>query len=217
MFHIWWHRVKLFLGWGSLVALVWGILETTLSEAVLGADRAAALHGSAAGTFLAYARLGVVCAAWPCLTVDAFLRRYTELKELAVALALFPVTTPVYFLIWGRQRLQPLEAVYHDQFCRRCLAESEADEAGSTVTLNLLFGSRFLGSRRRCPTCGSTVRTLWYLWGLPLFPRASYRVLYVAEGRYLSRRAALDHLNVALVYGLGLAVGIPLIIWLARQ
>ncbi len=87
--------------------------------------------------------------------------------------------------------LDELNFIRQTGFCRRCYAATTDESPGSTFTINVLFGFRFLGWSGECPRCESVERTLWFLFVIPLLPLGKYRIKYVTEGllnsRYIGR------------------------------
>ncbi len=83
----------------------------------------------------------------------------------------------------------------HPKFCDACVAQTGSDQMGGTFTVNLILGTRLMGSSNRCPTCYSVVKRKWLWIGVPLFPvSAKYRVLYQTPKRYFSRKLKVDNL-----------------------
>ena len=131
------------------------------------------------------------------LVVDAFRREYDNPKALPVAVALaglisIGLTSIVYYAIWGWLPTKREHALA-ERFCSSCAAESHDWPAPGTFTVNGVFGTRLIGRASPCDTCGSSVKTLWFVFLLPLIPFGSYRVLPVGgasfvRSQYLSRR-----------------------------
>jgi hypothetical protein len=73
-------------------------------------------------------------------------------------------------------------------FCSSCVEATTPESAGNLIQVNGC-GRGFYGSRDRCPTCGSVVRTKCFcILLIPLIPLERYRVLHIGSTRYLSRR-----------------------------
>lgn len=73
-------------------------------------------------------------------------------------------------------------------FCPACAAESTDETARPSVTVNGI-GFHMYGSRDRCPTCNSVIRTqaLCVLY-VPVWFFGKYRVRYTGTHSYLSRK-----------------------------
>jgi hypothetical protein len=131
------------------------------------------------------------------LVVDAFMREYDNPKALPIGIAMaglisIGLLSIVYYAIWGWLPTKREHALA-ERFCNSCAAESHDWPAPGTFTLNGVFGTRLIGRAAPCETCGSTVKTLWFVFLLPLIPFGSYRVLPVGStsfvrAEYLSRR-----------------------------
>ncbi len=86
-------------------------------------------------------------------------------------------------------------------FCQRCVAETTDESPGSVSTINGI-GTALQGTRWKskgldpCPYCGSVVQQKWRMFGFPVKPLGSYRILYVKQGllgsRYYGRRLKND-------------------------
>jgi hypothetical protein len=72
-------------------------------------------------------------------------------------------------------------------FCEKCLSETTDQSAGSTFTLNFVFGTRLMGKKDPCQICGSVVASVWIWFLFPIFETGRYRVIYMDDGKYLSR------------------------------
>ena len=109
---------------------------------------------------------------------------------IAVAMAgvlTFGFLTVVYYLIWG---WRPLIAEFTFDYCDLCLDETEefAEEL-SLVTVNFVNGGRLIGRSERCLECGSEIRThCFFIFGIPLFSKGSFRVLVPGRDLVLLRR-----------------------------
>ncbi|MEO1996055.1 MAG: hypothetical protein ABGZ17_12345 [Planctomycetaceae bacterium] len=124
--------------------------------------------------------------------VDAIRREYEADRTLPIALAIagvfsFGLTTIAYFMVWGwRDR----HVAYKSDFCETCTGEtSEVTTDLDLTTVNFVNGGRLVGSAEQCETCGSTIKTHgFYLFGIPMFSRGSFRVQCPAMGQYMLRK-----------------------------
>ncbi len=77
-------------------------------------------------------------------------------------------------------------------FCDACRATTIAEASGDThlVRANPIFavGDTLLGRSDVCPSCGSYVARLWFVFIVPIAPVARYRVIDLGNGRFVSRR-----------------------------
>jgi hypothetical protein len=124
------------------------------------------------------------------------------------------LTSIVYYAGWGWQPTRPTSAGAQ-RFCANCIASTLDTAPPSTMTHNFV-GTQFLGGADRCRICGSTVKTLWFVFLLPLVPFSSYRILPVGEatvieGAYLGRKTNLNVTHIVLVYLIVLAILGPFI------
>jgi len=100
-------------------------------------------------------------------------------------------------------------------FCKKCQQEMGNGEPfkgseGVRVNLVLHLGTSLLGESARCDSCHSYIATKWFLFVLPVFPIASYRIsettsLETGTTVYEGRKVSLykPHLYMMLfVYGL---------------
>jgi hypothetical protein len=160
------------------------------------------------------------------LVVDAFLREYDNPKALPVAIAMaglisIGLTSIIYYAIWGWLPTKR-ERALAERFCGECAAASHDWPAPGTLTINGLFGTRLIGRASPCGTCGSTGKTLWFVFLLPLIPFGSYRVLPTGDtsfvrSEYLSRRLpSVQWSQVLPLLALAAAV-VGLIVLLARS
>jgi hypothetical protein len=114
------------------------------------------------------------------LMIDAVRRDYDGPKAWPVAIGCmgaftFGLLSIPYYLIWGRlptKREMPLAQT----FCPRCIDETLDRPAPGTGTHNAI-GSALVGRAAVCPGCGSSIKTLWIMFMIPLVPLASYRIL----------------------------------------
>ena len=164
----------------------------------------------------------VVLAIVPCcsllFTIDAIRRTYSDHQGHAIGLAIggfftLGLSSLVYYLLWGRHPLRPAAEIYGSAFCDHCLQESTDASAPSTFS-NAVTGTRLIGNVDPCPVCRSRIQTLWALVGVPLFPAGSYRVIYVAQGRYISRRTRVRWGQVIGAYVVGWIIFGPVLIWI---
>jgi hypothetical protein len=101
-------------------------------------------------------------------------------------------------------------------FCSDCLAQSTDETAGPMRTVNAM-GTMFLGWARRCQICGSLIKTAWLMFGFPLFPLGSYRVLTLEDSRYYSRRVPLQRGQVLVTWGIAYFVVIVILAIMASS
>src|SRR4051812_23531915 len=73
------------------------------------------------------------------------------------------------------------------EFCAECVSRSDDVSAGDVLSLNFI-GRSFLGSKNRCPRCGSTERNLFFFLLLPIVPLGSWKVMDVGSGRIITRK-----------------------------
>jgi hypothetical protein len=97
------------------------------------------------------------------------------------------------------------------EFCAKCTAESTEQTPGNISTINGI-GRKFYGSAEPCPTCGSTVRTLWWtLVELPMIPLGSYRYQLrnasVSRSQFWARKTQMRWGQVLKTWIVGLAIG----------
>jgi hypothetical protein len=154
--------------------------------------------------------------------VDACRREYISPREFPIALAIvgpfsFGVGTLVYYCLWG---WRDLRARYSATFCEDCLRETEEyDGALDLCTINYVNGGRLFGNAKKCATCGSTVKThCFYLFGIPLFSRGSFRVQYPEMAKCIVRKARFHWphlLNLATIPAVLLALAV--MIFMARR
>ena len=124
--------------------------------------------------------------------IDSMRREYKESRELPIALAIagvftFGLLTIPYYLIWG---WRPLSVRFGSEFCERCLQKTEefTDDL-SLATVNFVNGGRLVGNSDECSECGSVVRThCFFLFGIPLFSKGSFRVLVPERDAVLLRK-----------------------------
>lgn len=133
---------------------------------------------------------GIIAAFY--FAVDSLRREYRENRELAVAVAMVGVlsigfVTVVYYLIWG---WRPLQAEFGHEFCQHCVDETEEFTGDiSLLTIDFVNGGRLLGSSEKCPDCGSEVKThCFFVFGIPLFSKGSFRVLIPERDHVILRR-----------------------------
>lgn len=144
-------------------------------------------------TFLpmALALLGAVV-----MAIDAFRRDYDSPSAFALALALMGfitigATSAVYYILWGWMPTKRNPNV-RSTFCDRCVAETTERGAWSVYSHNFM-GTRLIGQAQRCNECGSTIKTYWVTFLLPILPLASFRVLPIdrataTASTFISRR-----------------------------
>ena len=82
--------------------------------------------------------------------------------------------------------LYPSERIGPDGFCVACSARTTSESPGGTFTFNLI-GTRLLGSRDRCPACGSIAQRKWFCFLLPVIPLGRYRIIYLEHGHWSTR------------------------------
>lgn len=133
---------------------------------------------------------GIVAAVY--FAVDSVRREYLENRELAIAVAMigvltFGFLTVVYYVVWG---WRPPEADYTFDFCDTCLeASEECGDDISLVMVNFVNGGKLIGRSERCPECGSEIRThCFFIFGIPLFSRGSFRAVVPGRDQVLLRR-----------------------------
>lgn len=106
-------------------------------------------------------------------------------------------------------------------FCGGCRASSSAPGAPSLAT-NQGIGRMFHGRAKRCEACGSSVRTLWWVFLLlPVVPLGSFRVIEFEEEAedgasstlFLSRRVPLRWTQVLLGWAATAAV-LAFLLWI---
>jgi hypothetical protein len=130
------------------------------------------------------------------LLVDALRREYDQPKAVPVVLAIMGlltlgVTSVTYYALWGYRPCRR-EAARATELCRDCVGQTRDRRAPGTG-MHKLIGTLFIGSALPCPSCGSTVQTLWLFFITPILPLGSYRVVGLAEARvnrawYVGRR-----------------------------
>ena len=135
-----------------------------------------------------YVLIGVAIAGEIVLLIDALLRQYERPKALPVALAIFGLislglTSTLYYAVWGWLPTRR-ERALASQFCASCVGETLDKASPGAGTVNGVFGSIFVGLAERCPQCGSSIKTLWVFFLIPLFPIGSYRVLPVGKATF---------------------------------
>ena len=100
------------------------------------------------------------------------------------------------WFIWGERTSRGVFCsrecadLYHkpDFFCEACLATTTPENAGNTVLVNGMAGTRLRWTSDHCPQCGSVVQHKFYTLIFPLFPLGIYRVKYFARHQYYSRK-----------------------------
>jgi hypothetical protein len=203
---------------------LWAVLLSSLRflAAFVFADKFAAWNASSFWKIVAIAIVVFGLCGTAFFIVDAFRRQYFSPRGLPIALAIvgpfsFGLTTLIYYCFWGRQ---DLHRWYSDAFCEVCLRETE-EYCGALdlATLNFVNGGRLLGNAKKCRTCGSTVKThCFYLFGIPLFSRGSFRVIYPEMAKCIVRKARFHWphlLNLATIPGVLLVIA--LMIFFARR
>ena len=127
--------------------------------------------------------------------VDAFRREYQADRTLPIALAIvgilsFGLTTIIYFMTW---RWQDRHFAYATDFCDSCITESsEVAEPLDLTTINFFIGGRLLGGAKKSSSCGSTIKThCFYVFGIPVYSRGSFRTQCPAMGEYILRKRPL--------------------------
>ena len=166
-------------------------------------------------TLVALAFVGAVI-----LLVDAATRPYRSNRPWALALAIVGVmslglASLAYYIGWG---WTPRSFRFGERFCEECLATSEELPAPlDLTTVNLVHGGRLIGAANPCSACGSVVRThAFYLAGLPVHSRGSFRVLWLGPDQLLARPTAFHWPHVALIAVLPtIVLGLATLIWLA--
>ena len=125
------------------------------------------------------------------LLVDAVTRRYETPKALPVAAAIIGVMSlgmgsVFYYLIWG-VKAPPADTADATALCPVCV-ESTLDRAAPGAGSHNLIGTAYVGSSDRCAECGSTVRTLWFTFLVPVLPLSSYRMLTLGDSSFIRSR-----------------------------
>jgi hypothetical protein len=72
--------------------------------------------------------------------------------------------------------------------CFQCWSETTDETPGSMFTMYVMFGWRFLGAERPCPTCGSTIRSKWFCFVVPLVRLGRYRVRDLGDDTFVGRK-----------------------------
>lgn len=88
----------------------------------------------------------------------------------------------------------------------QCLTSTTDRTAPGSLAMNVVLGSRYMGSSDRCPACRSVIRTLWLWLVLPVFPLGSYRVITTDTYSFIGRRTKLNWSQVVTVYAVAAAV-----------
>ena len=176
------------------------------------------IHPTAMPAWSVFALLAIVPCCSLVLTIDAIRRTYSDHQGHAIGLAIggffsLGLSALLYYLLWGRHPLRPAAEVYGTAFCDKCLNDSTDAVAPSTFS-NAVTGTRLIGNGDPCPVCRSRIQTLWALVVVPLFPAGSYRVIYIAQGRYIGRRIPLRWRQVMATYVVGWLIFGPVLIWI---
>lgn len=103
-------------------------------------------------------------------------------------------------------------------FCDQCISESSPQSPGQ-VNVHDGIGRKFYGRDAACSTCGSVVRTLWWvLIDIPVVPLGSYRYKTAGDEEhagffvqrtsqsFLARRTGTNWGQVAKTWAVGWAV-----------
>lgn len=103
------------------------------------------------------------------------------------------------------------EQILQTGFCTKCTADSTSETPGSISTMNGI-GRKFYGGAEKCPTCGSVVRVLWFVFvEVPLIPLGTYRYQESEKGvmrsRFLGRKTHTRWPQVFLHWSVGLMLG----------
>lgn len=72
--------------------------------------------------------------------------------------------------------------------CYRCWEQTTDESPGDMVTINVLFGTRFLNAGDPCPYCGSLVQTKWFCILFPIVLLGRYRVRNLGNDQYVGRK-----------------------------
>ncbi len=115
------------------------------------------------------------------LFIDALRRQYDEPKAMPLVLAgmgivCMGITSVIYYLEWGNDPTKPPAAIAED-FCQECVAHTRPERVMQMSASHRILTVRLIGSMRRCPNCGSIIKTLWLWCLIPMLPFCSYRVL----------------------------------------
>lgn len=147
-------------------------------------------------TTLALAPLGLALLGAVVMVIDAFRRDYDSPSAFALALALMGfitvgATSAIYYILWGWMPTKRDPNV-RTTFCEHCVAETTERGAWSVYSHNFM-GTRLIGQAQRCSECGSTIKTYWVTFLLPIVPLGSFRVLPLdrataTSSTFISRR-----------------------------
>jgi hypothetical protein len=104
------------------------------------------------------------------------------------------------------------EQMLQSGFCKECLAGSTSDSPGGISSINGI-GRKFYGDAEKCPTCGSAVRVLWFVFCMiPIIPLGSYRFQETESGvvrsRFLARKTHTRWPQVFTHWAVGLVLGV---------
>jgi hypothetical protein len=76
----------------------------------------------------------------------------------------------------------------HPEFCQVCISATSDKSAGKTYTLNGI-GTQLYFEKDVCPHCESIIQTKFIcFWFMPLIPIGKYRVKWMSQREYLSRK-----------------------------
>jgi hypothetical protein len=186
-----WERTKFLafvicIGMWGLVAIGMAKGSSSLNSGPIRPSelKAARVRHQEPNRLLVLAPLALQTLAGVVLMVDALRRDYDGPKAWPVvigcmgAFTLGLLSIP-YYLIWGRlptKREVPLAQT----LCPRCVDETVDRPAPGTGTHNAI-GSALVGRASVCSSCGSSIKTLWIVFMIPLIPLASYRILPQGE------------------------------------
>lgn len=80
-----------------------------------------------------------------------------------------------------------LEFASAPAFCATCQSETQDVSTGNLLSVNLI-GEAFLGSGRKCPTCHSVEKYMFFIMVFPVLPLGKWKLKYVAPGRFITRK-----------------------------
>ena len=127
---------------------------------------------------------------------DAVRREYDGPSAWPIAIAVMGVltiglTSALYYVLWGWRPTREAGG-RSATFCQPCCQQTVETKPFSLITHNGM-GFRLIGAALRCDTCGSRVKTCWFVFLIPLLPLGSYRFLPIGdagltESRFMARK-----------------------------
>jgi len=84
--------------------------------------------------------------------------------------------------------LNKFDGVPMKLFCDACEVDTIALNTGNLVTVNLIGKTWGLRKFKRCATCGSVERNMWFIIGIPIIPLGRWRVKYLARNKWVARK-----------------------------